>query len=134
MAYRIERVEKIIERELANILFDSTNNNKLKYVSITKVSLTNDLSIATVYYTVLGNLGEIESTKEDLEKSKGYLRSILAKRIDLRKTPELRFKYDESLAYGNHINEILENLKINTSPLQGEVLNIGDICRKTKKF
>ena len=98
-------------RELANILFDSTNNNKLKYVSITKVSLTNDLSIATVYYTVLGNLGEIESTKEDLEKSKGYLRSILAKRIDLRKTPELRFKYDESLAYGNHINEILENLK-----------------------
>lgn len=111
MAYRIERVEKIIERELANILFDSTNNNKLKYVSITKVSLTNDLSIATVYYTVLGNLGEIESTKEDLEKSKGYLRSILAKRIDLRKTPELRFKYDESLAYGNHINEILENLK-----------------------
>lgn len=111
MAYRIERVEKIIERELANILFDSTNNNKLKYVSITKVSLTNDLSIATVYYTILGNLGEIESTKEDLEKSKGYLRSILAKRIDLRKTPELRFKYDESLAYGNHINEILENLK-----------------------
>ena len=111
MAYRIERVEKIIERELANILFDSTNNNKLKYVSITKVSLTNDLSIATVYYTVLGNLGEIESTKEDLEKSKGYLRSILAKRIDLRKTPELRFKYEESLAYGNHINEILENLK-----------------------
>ena len=109
MAYRIERVEKIIERELANILFDSTN--KLKYVSITKVSLTNDLSIATVYYTILGNLGEIESTKEDLEKSKGYLRSILAKRIDLRKTPELRFKYDESLAYGNHINEILENLK-----------------------
>lgn len=52
MAYRIERVEKIIERELANILFDSTNNNKLKYVSITKVSLTNDLSIATVYYTI----------------------------------------------------------------------------------
>lgn len=110
MAYRIERIEKIIERELASILFD-VNNNKLKFVSITKVSLTNDLSIATIYYTVLGNKGEIEATKEDLEKAKGYLRSSLAKRIDLRKTPELRFKYDESLAYGNHINEILENLK-----------------------
>lgn len=110
MAYRLERIEKIIERELASILFD-VNNNKLKFVSITKVSVTNDLSIATVYYTVLGNKGEIDSTKEDLEKAKGYLRSSLAKRIDLRKTPELRFKYDESLAYGNHINEILENLK-----------------------
>lgn len=110
MAYRVERVEKIIERELASILFDSSNN-KLKFVSITKVSLTSDLSLATVYYTVLGNAGEIESTKEDLEKAKGYLRSSLAKKIDLRKTPELRFKYDESLAYGNRITEILENLK-----------------------
>lgn len=110
MAYRVERVEKIIERELASILFDSSNN-KLKYVSITKVALTSDLSLATVYYTVLGNQGEIESTKEDLEKAKGYLRSSLAKKIDLRKTPDLRFKYDESLAYGNRITEILENLK-----------------------
>lgn len=110
MAYRIERIEKIIERELVSILFDSSNN-KLKFVSITKVSLTNDLSIATVYYTVLGNEGEINSTKEDLEKAKGYLRSTLARKLDLRKTPELRLKYDESLAYGNHISEILENLK-----------------------
>ena len=110
MAYRLERIEKIIERELASILFD-VNNNKLKFVSITKVSVTNDLSIATVYYTVLGNKGEIDSTKEDLEKAKGYLRSSLAKRIDLRKTPELRFKYDESLEYGNKIDNILKNLK-----------------------
>lgn len=110
MAYRIERIEKIIERELASILFD-VNNNKLKFVSITKVSLTKDLSLATVYYTILGNAGEIEATKEDLEKARGFLRSSLASRIDLRKTPDLRFKYDESLAYGNHISEILENLK-----------------------
>ena len=110
MAYRVERVEKIIERELASILFDSSNN-KLKFVSITKVALTSDLSLATVYYTVLGNEGEIESTKEDLEKSKGYLRSSLAKKLDLRKTPDLRFKYDESLAYGNHISEVIESLK-----------------------
>ena len=102
--------EKIIERELASILFDSSNN-KLKFVSITKVSLTSDLSLATVYYTVLGNEGEIESTKDDLEKSKGYLRSSLAKKLDLRKTPDLRFKYDESLAYGNRITQILDNLK-----------------------
>ena len=110
MAYRVERVEKIIERELANILFNSSNQ-KLKFVSVTKVSLTSDLSVATIYYTVMGSLGEIEATKNDLENAKGYLRSLLAKQIDLRKTPELRFKYDESLAYGNHIDHILENLK-----------------------
>ena len=118
MAYRVERVEKIIERELASILFDSSNN-KLKFVSITKVSVTNEDNCygiigangagKSTFLKILS--GEIESTKEDLEKAKGYLRSSLAKKIDLRKTPELRFKYDESLAYGNRITEILENLK-----------------------
>lgn len=102
---------KILEREIATILFDSAHNDKLKFISITKVSLTKDLSIATVYYTVLGNQGEIESTKKEFENAKGYIRSELAKRIDLRKTPELRLKYDESLAYGNRISEILNNLK-----------------------
>jgi ribosome-binding factor A len=111
MAFRVERVEKIIERELANILFESAHNEKLKFVSVTKVSLTKDLSIATIYYTILGNTGEIEATKKELENAKGYLRTELAHRIDLRKTPELKFKYDESLAYGNHISEILDNLK-----------------------
>ncbi len=111
MAYHVERIEKILEREIATILFDSAHNDKLKFISITKVSLTKDLSIATVYYTVLGNQGEIESTKKEFENAKGYIRSELAKRIDLRKTPELRLKYDESLAYGNRISEILNNLK-----------------------
>ena len=106
-----KRIEKILEREIATILFDSAHNDKLKFISITKVSLTKDLSIATVYYTVLGNQGEIESTKKEFENAKGYIRSELAKRIDLRKTPELRLKYDESLAYGNRISEILNNLK-----------------------
>ncbi len=110
MAFRIERVEKIIERELATILANA-HNEKLKFVSVTKVSLTKDVSIATIYYTILGSSGEIEATKKELENAKGFLRSSLAEAIDLRKTPELKFKYDESLAYGNHIDEILNNLK-----------------------
>lgn len=111
MGYRIERVEKIIERELASIIFTEVHNELIKFVSITKVSLNKDMSVALVWYTVLGNEGEIEATKKALEQAKGFLRSELAHRLDLRKTPELRFKYDESLAYGNHISEVLENLK-----------------------
>ena len=111
MAYRIQRVEKIIERELASIIFSEVHNELIKFVSITKVALNKDMSVAMVWYTVLGNDGEIEATKKALEQAKGFLRSELAHRLDLRKTPELRFKYDESLAYGNHINEVIENLK-----------------------
>lgn len=111
MAYRLERVEKIIERELASILFNNVKNEKLKFVSITKVSVTKDMSIATIWYTVFGNEGEIEATKKELVDAKGYLRSELAHSLDLRKTPDLKFKYDESLAYGNKISKILEELK-----------------------
>ena len=111
MAYRVQRVEKIIERELASIIFSEVHNELLKFVSITKVALNKDMSVAMVWYTVLGNDGEIEATKKALEQAKGFLRSELAHRLDLRKTPELRFKYDESLAYGNHISEVIENLK-----------------------
>ena len=111
MTYRIQRVEKIIERELASIIFSEVHNELIKFVSITKVALNKDMSVAMVWYTVLGNDGEIEATKKALEQAKGFLRSELAHRLDLRKTPELRFKYDESLTYGNHINEVIENLK-----------------------
>ena len=111
MGYRVQRVEKIIERELASIIFTEVHNELIKFVSITKVALNKDMSVAMVWYTVLGNDGEIEATKKALEQAKGFLRSELAHRLDLRKTPELRFKYDESLAYGNHINEVIENLK-----------------------
>ena len=111
MGYRVQRVEKIIERELASIIFSEVHNELIKFVSITKVALNKDMSVALVWYTVLGNDGEIEATKKALEQAKGFLRSELAHRIDLRKTPMLRFKYDESLMYGNKIDAILANLK-----------------------
>lgn len=111
MAYRVERVESIIKRELANILLFEAHDEHFKFISITKVSLNKDMSVAMVWYTVMGTDGEIEATKKALEQAKGYIRSILAKKLDLRKVPELRFKYDESLEYGAHIEEILNNIK-----------------------
>lgn len=110
MAYRVERVEKIIERELANIIFTEVHNDLLKFVSITKVSLNKDMSVAMVWYTVMGTNEEKIATQKAMENARGFFRSELAHRIDLRKTPELRFKYDTSLEYGNHISEVLENI------------------------
>jgi ribosome-binding factor A len=111
MAFHQERLEKIYARELADVLRNEVKNPLLSFVTVTKVAITKDLSIATIYYTVMGDQDEIEATKKALDQAKGFLRSELAHRLDLRKTPELRFKYDESLAYGNHISEVIENLK-----------------------
>ena len=71
-------------------------------------------------YTVLQNLilspvelklaSKEEATKKALENAKGFLRSELARGVNMRKAPELKFKYDESLAYGNRIDELLAKI------------------------
>ena len=111
MAFHAERVAKIIERELSTILLMEAKNNLLKYVSITKVVATKDLSLATVWFTIRGDESEKKATIDALESAKGFLRSELSHRLDVRKTPELRFKLDESLAYGEKIDQILKGLK-----------------------
>ncbi len=111
MTFHAERVAKIIERELSTILLMEAKNNLLKFVSITKVVVTKDLSLATIWYTIRGDKSEQQATTEALEAAKGFLRSELSHRLDIRKTPDLRFKIDESLIYGEKIDEILRNLK-----------------------
>lgn len=110
MAFHQERLEKMIATCLAETLREETKNPLLKFVSITKVSVTKDLGIATVWYTVMGDKDEVAATTKALENAKGFLRSELASKIQVRKTPDLRFKYDESIAYGNHIEEILARI------------------------
>ena len=58
----------------------------------------------------MGDQDEIEATKKALENAKGFLRSELASRVNMRKVPDLKFKYDESIAYGNRIEELLAKI------------------------
>ena len=111
MAHHAERVAKIIERELSMILLTEAKNNLLKYVSVTKVVTTKDLSLETIWFVFRGDEQEKQATINALEQAKGFLRSELSKRLEVRKTPELRFKLDESLAYGERIDQILKGLK-----------------------
>lgn len=111
MAFKRERLEKILEREISSIIFSEVKDDRLKYVTITKVDLTNDLSIATVYYTVLGDKDQVEATSQNLQDAKGFIKGILGKRLEVKKIPDLRFKFDESFEQGNRIEAILRNLK-----------------------
>lgn len=107
----LKRLESTSLRELAMLLQNDTKNRKLSNVTVTEVRITNDLSYMTIYYTCLIDK-ERESCAEALEHSKGYIRMELAKRIKARKMPELIFKYDEALEYGNHMNEVISKLNI----------------------
>lgn len=111
MSFKQERLEKIIEREISNIIMTEVKDDRLKFVTITKVSLTKDLSIATIYYTVLGNEEQKLATSKNLEEAKGFIKSSLSKKLEIRKIPDLRLKYDESLEYGEKIEKILKEIK-----------------------
>jgi ribosome-binding factor A len=111
MAFKKERLEKIIEREVGTILLMEVKDDRLHFVTITSVTLTGDLSIATIYYTVFGSPEQVNATTEVLLEAKGYIKGLLSRRLEVRKIPELIFKYDQSYVEGNKIEEILRQIK-----------------------
>lgn len=106
---KLERIASQIVRELSSIFYEDVHNEILKNVTIIDARVTNDLSLAKVYYTFLGDYDKVTIAAE-LKNASSFLRTELAKRMDLRTTPELRFVYDESTEYGEHIDEIIEEI------------------------
>lgn len=104
---KVSRTNALILRELSLILRDEVKDPAVKSVTVTAVECTNDLSIAKVYVSFMEHN---KRSMEALERSKGFIRSKLAKTLPLRKCPELHFVQDESIQYGNHIDELLANL------------------------
>ena len=101
MSTKIERLNDNYANELSTILLMEAKNPIFKSVTITNVSVTNDLSYAKVYFTCF-DLDKKLVAKE-LNDSKAYFRKLLADRIEVRHTPELNFVYDESIDYGKKI-------------------------------
>lgn len=110
MTLRKERIESIIKKELAPIITKHLNDPNLKFVSVTDVEVTNDLSFATIYVSFLEDRYKVKGM-EALEKAKGLLRSEVSKALSTRRTPELIFKLDESGEHGAKIEKILTQIK-----------------------
>lgn len=112
MSIKNERINNILHRELSYILANEVKDKDIKFVTVTECRVTSDLSFAKVYFTVLSNK---EETIKALKNAKGFIRKILADRVELRHIPELEFIYDDSIEYGKRIEdkikEIHENLK-----------------------
>lgn len=107
-AVKLERYNNAFMEELNIIFGTKVKNEVLKSVVITSVKITNDLSLAKVYYTCFNEDKKLVS--KELRDSEGYLRSMLAKRIDMRHTPELNFVYDESLEYAKRIEDKIKEI------------------------
>ena len=107
---RLGRIEEEYRKELSQIIgYELKNPNVTGLISVTKVKVTNDLKYARVYVSIL-NSKNLKETMAGLKKSAGFIRSELAKSVNLRNTPELIFELDDSLEYGAKIDTILKEI------------------------
>jgi ribosome-binding factor A len=108
---RKDRVCETIRREISMILHSELKDPRLGFVTITRVELTEDLRSAKVFFSVLGKEEDYKKTREALNSALGFIRKLIAERINLRFAPEIIFREDRSSEYSVRIQEVLDELK-----------------------
>ena len=112
LSHRVERIAEQIREELSQILATEVSDPGVGLVTITRVKVTADLSLARAYWTVLGEGKERTETSKALNRAVPYLRHLLSQRLTLRRAPELKFQYDESVAAHDRIERIIQDLHV----------------------
>ena len=109
--YRQDRINDAVKQEMAQILRDVKDPRITgSLVSITAAQVSPDLKFAKIFFSVLGE--DKDEVLKALKSAAGFFRSELARRINLRITPQLTFEYDSSMEYGANISSILKKLDI----------------------
>ena len=111
LSHRVERISEQVREEMSLMLATDVSDPGVGLVTVTRVKVTADLSLARVYWTVLGTPAERAKTEKALRRAAPYLRHLLATRMTLRRVPELIFHFDRSVAAQDRIEQILLDLR-----------------------
>ena len=107
---RLNRIDEEMKKEISHIItYDLKDPNITGLISVTKVKVSGDLKYAKVYVSIMGSKN-LKDTMKGLKNASGYIRTELAKRINLRNTPEIIFEIDDSIEYGAKIDNILKEI------------------------
>ena len=117
---RLQKVNRLMQKNISKILHTEIKDPRLQSVDILEVAVTNDFSLARVYYTIFNFSAitddELKAQIKDLEKAllkaSGFIRSKIAKSLQFKKTPEIRFVYDLRQQNKDTVDNILKNLDI----------------------
>jgi len=109
--YRPDRVGDQIRQELSEILSrGEVHDPGIGFITLTRVQVTADLQLARVYYTSLGDPKARNETARALTRATGFFRRQIGSRLHLRRVPELEFRFDESIAHQDRIEQILRDI------------------------
>ena len=108
--HRADRVADAMRRELARLIQHEVRDPRVGMVNVNDVEVSRDLTVAKVYVTLVGedDRSKIDVSMEALNKAAGFLRSQLAKEIQIRTIPRLQFRYDETSVRGQHLSALID--------------------------
>lgn len=110
---RSDKISDLLRKEISLIINKETKDPRLQKLNITAVKVSDDIGIATVFYTIIGESIEKEKSSIDnkvLKKFSGMVRSKLSKTMQIRRVPVIQFRFDESVEYSDNIENLLRNL------------------------
>lgn len=113
---RPDRVADQIRSELGQLLSREVHDPGIGFVTVTRVQVTPDLQTARVFYTALGDEKARKNTGRALERAAPFLRRQIAQRLRLKRSAELVFIYDESIAGQDRIEQLLHELRATPAP------------------
>ena len=107
---RISKINEEVRRELSNIVRELKDTRIPMMTSIVAVRVTNDLSYAKVYVSVMGDESVQKKAIEGLKSASGFVRREIGRRLQLRHTPEFIFELDHSIEQGAYINKLIHDI------------------------
>jgi ribosome-binding factor A len=112
MSRRVERIRVLLRKQIGEIIISQMNDPRLaSLITITGVEVSGDLGYAKVFTSSMGSPEEARIAIDTLNKAAGYLRRELRERIILRHIPRLQFVFDDSIEKGQHLLELISNIR-----------------------
>lgn len=108
---RQRRLSELLKEEISDIILKEVKDPRIGFVSINDVELSGDLRHAKIFVSIIGDQSERDDTMDGLKKATGFIRKLVGERITVYHTPELVFKYDDSIEHGIHISNLIKEVR-----------------------
>ena len=108
---RAQKVAEAIQKEISSLIIKGMKDPRVGFVTITAVDASSDLSLAKVFFTVIGDERARSDSAAGLKSAIPFIRREIGKQLRLRIVPELVFHYDTSIDYGHHIESLLKEIQ-----------------------
>lgn len=108
---RSRRVSELLREEISRVITQQLKDPRIGLVTVTSIKLTDDLKLARVYFSILGDADARRNSLLGLERAAKFIRTEIGRKTNLKYVPELEFYYDETVDYAQNIESLLKQIR-----------------------